>query len=439
MLFTRKRIAWCLGLAVLVLAWVRMTPPRAMSTPAANSDPTFRDFNGANYLSSPEIDQQLGIGWTRQPFAWSDIEPEKGKWLWDKTDQLVQSAHAQSVEVLPDLAYTAPWAESVHGQQFSPPVHVEDWEDFVEHVVARYSQPPFNLRYFQIWNEPTHDAGFFYGTDQQFIDVIYLPAAKIIHSHHAYVVFAGWGKGDGLPRFNGLLAYRDASQLTDIVDVHYYGNNAWQPLYDQWVKSGRCRGVWQTEIGYTSDPDYLPGTYLWSVYWALRSGWSDPNEFKAFWYTVGATGANGSRCLTTRDSGGKTVLTENGRRLAAINGELGGGALKLFTDVATTPNMTPGAVESRPMALGFEVGQNRIVVALLLDQATCVRYPTLSVRVTLPAKPDRIELVTVDGDRKAIAGTYAHGQLAVLIPVQSAGPDTGRSRNTFAYLELNRR
>ena len=435
MLFVRNGIIT--ALAAAALAWVSIAPTHSASTPSAAPDPTFRDFNGANYLSSPEIDKQLGIGWTRQPFFWTTVEPEKGKWIWEKMDQLVQDAHAQSVEVLPVLAYTAPWAESVRGQQFSPPSHVEDWQDYVEHVVARYSQPPFNLRYFQIWNEPTHDAGFFYGTDQQFIDVIYLPAAKIIRSHHCNVVFGGWGKGDGLPRFNGLLGYRDTVQSTDIVDVHYYGNTAWQSLYDRWVKGGQCRGVWQTEIGYTADPDYLPGTYLWSLYWALRTGWSDPNEFKAFWYDMGATGPNGAKCLTTQDAAGKTVLTENGRRLAAMNSELGGGALKLFTQFTSTPSLAPGAVESRPMALGFQVGDSRMVIALLLDQATCRRFPSVAVHATLPGRPARIELVTVDGERKPLQGSYFAGNLNIVIPLQSLGPDLGKSKNTFGYLELS--
>jgi hypothetical protein len=437
MLLIARTLVVGASLAAFALVGVMFNSARAKSPPYPSSGVTFRDFNGAVYLSSPEIDKQLGIGWTRQDFSWSSIEPDKGKWSWDKMDQLVQGAHAQSVEVLPVLDYTAPWAASIPGQQFSAPRHVEDWEDYVEHVVARYSQPPFNLRYFQIWNEPTRDAGFWRGTDQEFIDLIYLPAASIVRRHHCYVVFGGWGMGDGLPRFNGLLAYRDAWKLTDIVDVHYYGNAAWQPLYDRWVRTGQCRGIWQTEVGFVADPDYLPGLYLWSLYWALRSGWNDPNQYKVFWYDMGATGPTGARCLTTRDSGGKTVLTENGRRLAVLNGELGGGTLALFTQFTTTPALAPGAVESRPMALGFRVGAGRVVIALLLDRATCQRYPAIRVRATLGAEPQRIELVTVSGERKTLPGEYASGHVDVVIPSELAGRDGGGSKSIFAYLELD--
>jgi GH35 family endo-1,4-beta-xylanase len=146
MLLIARTLVVGASLAAFALVGVMFNSARATSPPYPSSGVTFRDFNGAVYLSSPEIDKQLGIGWTRQDFSWSSIEPDKGKWSWDKMDQLVQGAHAQSVEVLPVLDYTAPWAASIPGQQFSAPRHVEDWEDYVEHVVARYSQPPFNLR-----------------------------------------------------------------------------------------------------------------------------------------------------------------------------------------------------------------------------------------------------------------------------------------------------
>ncbi len=122
----------------------------------------FHDFNGVVYLPAPEITQRLGIGWAREPFLWDRIEPQKDQWSWGKTDQIVQAAHAEGVEILPLLAYTALWAASIPGNWLSPPKHVEDWVDLVERVLARYSRPPFNLRYFQVWNEPS-TRGFWAG------------------------------------------------------------------------------------------------------------------------------------------------------------------------------------------------------------------------------------------------------------------------------------
>ncbi len=174
--------------------------------------------------------------------------------------------------------YTALGAASIPGNWLSPPKHVEDWVDFVERVLARYSRPPFNLRYFQVWNEPTRQAGFWTGTHHEFIDKIYLPAAKIIRPHNCYVVFGGWPLSNSLEELDETLAYQGAWQWTDILDVHYRDVFAWQHLYDKWVKTGKCRGIWQTEIGFTDDPKYLPNLYLWVLHWALQSGWKDPKS-----------------------------------------------------------------------------------------------------------------------------------------------------------------
>lgn len=409
----------------------------APSVARASSNVTLRDFSGAVYLSSAEIDRQLGIGWTRQDFSWGAIEPERGKWDWAKYDRVVEDAHAQSVEVLPVLDFTAPWAAKTAGERFYAPQRVEDWEDYVYHVVARYSQPPFNLRYFQVWNEPTREAGFWKGADHEFVDQIYLPAAKIIRSHKCYVVFGGWPMNGGLARFNDVLTYHDAWKFTDIVDVHYYGNAGWQPLYDRWVKTGQCKGIWQTEVGFVGDFSYLPSLYLWSLHWALQSGWNDPDQYKVFWYAIGGTGANADRCLTTLDSSGKTVLTEQGRRLAVINDVLGGGALSLFDQFSSVPPIAPSTIETRPMALGFRVGDHRVVIAFLLDRDTCERSPAIRVRADVGSKPARIELVTVSGERQALTGSYRSGRVDVSIPLQLVRQTLGNSRSAFAYLELD--
>ena len=108
-------------------------------------------------------------------------------------------AHRYGLEILPMLGYSAPWAVAEGASGFAPPRNVADWEDFVETCVARYSRPPFNLRYFQVWNEPTLKAGFWKGeTDDEFFERVYLPAARIIRRYGCKVVFSGWPCSDGV-------------------------------------------------------------------------------------------------------------------------------------------------------------------------------------------------------------------------------------------------
>jgi len=434
--FQTRRTLYLLAVpGLLLLAWkgIRF---QASAAPPGVSDPTFHDFNGVCNLPAPEVVRQLGLGWTRADFQWGTVEPEKGKWVWDKTDQLVATAHADSMEILPVLDYTAPWAEAVKGQQTGPPEHVQDWEDYVDHVVARYSHPPFSLRYFQIWNEPTREAGFWRGaTNRDFIDTIYLPAAKIVRRYNARVVFSGWPHSNSLAELDGLLSDHDAWRSTDILDVHYFGGSAWQHLYDYWLAAGKCSGIWQTEIGFTDNADYLPNTYLRALEWALGSGWRDPDQYKVFWYANWGAGKDALKCLSTTVQG-KIVLTTNGQRLAAMNDALGGGALASFTQFQTTPSLPSTLDESKATALGFKVGDSRTVVALLLNKVGYQSYSSISVHASLGFRPKRVEVVTASGQRRALDAVYTSRGVQVTVPLKNMQDECTNCAWIVAYVEF---
>jgi hypothetical protein len=381
----------------------------------------------------PETVEKLQFGWARDDFPWALIEPQKGQWNWQQTDGLVLRAHAAGVEILPILDYSAPWAGSTPGKKFSPPARVEDWEDFVEHTVARYTQPPYSLRYFQVWNEPTRQAGFWTGSDEEFIDKVYLPAAKIIRSHGGRVVFGGWPSSNSLQEFDRILAYHHAWRWTDILDVHYRGLSAWQHLYDTWVKPGKSLGVWQTEIGFTSNPEYLPNVYLRALYWALRSGWSDPDQYKLFWYASSGGGKDGDKCLTKIAADHTTILTQNGILLSVMNGMLGGGSLTSFSNFSTDPPLHPVLEGTAPTALGFSVGRERVVIALL-GRTMFAKQAVLSVTVSTERRPARVELVSLSGVTWALNSDYRGGSLQVNIPLREL---LKTSETDGAYLKID--
>ena len=51
------------------------------------------------------------------------------------------------------LGYTPEWNAMVAHDPVSAPKDVQYWERYVDAVVRRYSTPPFNLKYFQIWKK----------------------------------------------------------------------------------------------------------------------------------------------------------------------------------------------------------------------------------------------------------------------------------------------
>lgn len=400
---------------------------RLDALPARPRGITFQDFNGTVYLPVPEVAQKLGVGWTRSDFSWNTIEPENDRFEWTETDRLVLQAHSQGLEVLPMLGYTAFWATSKQDDGFSAPRSVADWQDFVEHVVARYCRPPFNLRYFQVWNEPTAQAGFWHGqSDDEFFEKVYLPAARIIRSYGCQVVFGGWPCSDSIEYFCQMLDKHEAWRWTDILDIHYFENSAWQALYDRYVKTGKCKGIWQTEIGFHNFVGYLPNCYLRALHWAIGQGWTEPNQFKLFWFAWWGAGADGPKCLSQPGADGRPVLTEHGKRLAVMNEVLGGASLSIFSHFASQPELPPALGEEVSTILGFKVGENRIVIALLIDEATREKHPTVKLELPVADKPLPTKLVTCTGEQKELVGEWQGGRLVLSVSMTDVPLEVAR-------------
>ncbi|SMG59900.1 hypothetical protein SAMN06265784_114116 [Paraburkholderia susongensis] len=212
------------------------------------------------------------------------------------------------------LGYTPRWNASVPGDTNSAPVDVDAWKQYVDAVVRKYSAPPYNLRYFQIWNEAAGklsgglpQATFWHGPDfsqdekrskpyeramQDYVERIHIPAARIIRRYHAYVVYGGWPDQGGLENFQRWLEYRSPVlnermlDWVDYIDTHYLAVADLDSLYQQYVKDGPARGIWQTEIGdeYMKDPHYLPRYFFEFAVWALARNWDDPNKYLSMIY-----------------------------------------------------------------------------------------------------------------------------------------------------------
>ncbi|MFT4067055.1 hypothetical protein [Paraburkholderia sp.] len=212
------------------------------------------------------------------------------------------------------LGYTPTWNASVQGDSNSAPVDLDAWKQYVDAVVRKYSAPPYNLRYFQIWNEAAGQlsgglpqATFWHGPDfskdekrskpyeramQDYVERIHIPAARIIRGYHAYVVYGGWPDQGGLDNYRRWLEYRSPVlkermlDWVDYIDTHYLPVSDLESLYQQYVKNGPARGIWQTEIGdeYMKDPHYLPRYFFDFAVWALGRNWDDPDKYLSMIY-----------------------------------------------------------------------------------------------------------------------------------------------------------
>jgi hypothetical protein len=103
-----------------------------------------------------------GAYWLRwNGLLWSEVEPTPGSRNWNipsvlAMEQELINAKQAGMEVVLIVRSTPEWA-----RQFSDLAcgrikneHIPAFADFVGEAVARYSEPPYNVRYWQIWNEP---------------------------------------------------------------------------------------------------------------------------------------------------------------------------------------------------------------------------------------------------------------------------------------------
>jgi hypothetical protein len=200
------------------------------------------------------------ITFARHDLPWSALQPT-GAHEWNQKylkdwGEMVLESRRHGVEVLLILDFMVPWAARRRAWSFTigdirydvaagegdtprqavavnlktgeqpktqfgpgklPPEEIKDWENYVDRVVAFLSKPPYNVKYFQPWNE-AHDefTGFWAGGLDEFIQSIHLPAAGIIRKHGAKVVYGGYPCYGTLKRF---IEVCDEYNVWDTLDV----------------------------------------------------------------------------------------------------------------------------------------------------------------------------------------------------------------------------
>lgn len=97
-----------------------------------------------------------GTTWTRRPISWSAIEPTQGARNWAAfPEQEMIDAASRGIRVILVVESTPGWAlksgfscGAVGQQKFTA------LGNFLYDLVKRYSAAPYNIRYWELWNEP---------------------------------------------------------------------------------------------------------------------------------------------------------------------------------------------------------------------------------------------------------------------------------------------
>lgn len=374
----------------------------------------FRDFSGVCQAGSPDGELWTdAIGWNRFDFNWSKLEPRPGEWNETEFKRLcdrVLSLRQRGFNVLPVLAYCPSWAvttgtvEYIDGNRkkvFVPqgnnlyqvtsykkstggewekdkvkenvanprlpirPDQIVQWEKFVRKVVTKLHSPPYELQYFQVWNEASPKSGFWNGNLDDYIKNIHLPAAAAIRALGGKVVYGGWPDCEKVDGLVTLLDSQDAWKSIDVIDVHYYSFHDMARLYKTAVKRGFPQlAVWQTEIGFHSKYYYIPSFYPPTLHWALTTFPDRTDAVKVFFFAYGSPAnpqAYGyGKCLQT---GGK--LSPHGQALKVLGNLFGNDPIKIFS--AFECRTAELEKLSMPSFFGFTAG-NRIIISIHLKK-----------------------------------------------------------------------
>ncbi len=108
--------------------------------------------------------ENAGTYWVRlNGLLWSSVQPTiSGGYQWGSVSSLegdMQSAAAAGLKMILIIRETPTWARLYSGYGCGPmkSQYFDDFGGFVAAAVERYSIPPYNVQYYEIWNEPDVD------------------------------------------------------------------------------------------------------------------------------------------------------------------------------------------------------------------------------------------------------------------------------------------
>jgi hypothetical protein len=235
-------------------------------------------------LTTGQIDAQLqslhggGATIARSDALWEASEPAAPvqgihRYVWTFDDRIAGALAAHHLRWLPILDYTAPWAQSVAGQDHSPPRSATDYAAYAGAFAARYGTggsfwrehpalPAEPVDTYEIWNEPDSPVFWVPAPDAARYADLYLAARQaILAAQPTARVIVG-----GLTRPTSFLPAMVAArpQLVGHVDgvaVHPYESNPFALLADirsarATLKAGGMGAVplYVTEFGWSTSP-----------------------------------------------------------------------------------------------------------------------------------------------------------------------------------------
>jgi hypothetical protein len=263
-------------------------PPEATEQFGANTGLLFnsRLYAPAQIAAQLQALHQTGATLARADAAWESAEPAPPTggvhhYSWTFDDTIAGSMAAQGLRWLPIIDYSAAWAQSIPGQDHSPPSNPADYAAFAAALAGRYGPggsfwranpglAPQPVDTYEIWNEPDSTSFWKPAPNPAVYADLYQRARDAITSVQpaAHVIVGGLTQPDVfLPAL--LAASPGLGARIGGVAIHPYGATPLAVLGR--VRKARttlaglglaATRLYVTEFGWTTSPpgalDYLP-------------------------------------------------------------------------------------------------------------------------------------------------------------------------------------
>jgi hypothetical protein len=249
---------------------------------------------------------QTGAAWIRIPLDWASIEPVNTapqQYTWSKEmDTLLAELSAQNVVAILTLSNNPVWAANYPGGPVAP-LAAGELVQFMQAVVRRYGAPPYNVKHWEMYNEPDNGSpwfaddpgyGYFGQQPEAYVDMLRLvytpikaidPDAQVVLGGLAYDGWSDSTTGGPFERdFLDKVLQNGGAAYFDLMNFHYYPafRHVWDPhghgiigkanvLRAKLAEYGVAKPLICTEAGMWSDAahsgsDELQSRYIAQLY-----------------------------------------------------------------------------------------------------------------------------------------------------------------------------
>jgi hypothetical protein len=247
------------------------------------------DLNGDFTPATLDKVKAAGAGAVRIWVSWSGIQANKvppEQFQWSTYDEAFKATGDRGLQVIALIEDCPAWACSrrtgpIRGE------HVGGFVEFMAAMSARYGKPPYNVHYWEFWNEPdstsTGEIKYNWGTyGARYAAMLKAvrpamraadPAAQLVLGGVAYDNFQESG-GPFYRKFVDDLLDAGGGQYLDAFNFHYYVQNIHWCSFTE--KLGELRGkltsrglnipIISTETGFTSDTKFGSNDDMQSLY-----------------------------------------------------------------------------------------------------------------------------------------------------------------------------